>query len=69
MIQEITKAFILQTLKRHQKQLEGYGVRAIGLFGSYVRNEAGKNSDIDLLVDIQKEKKNISKLHVAQLLP
>lgn len=28
-----------------------------GLFGSYVRNEATFNSDVDLLVDINKSKK------------
>lgn len=53
----ITKDAVFQTLKAHQKQLEGYGVKEIGLFGSFVRNEATINSDIDLLVNIQREKK------------
>ncbi|MCW3106759.1 MAG: putative nucleotidyltransferase [Segetibacter sp.] len=57
MDREITKDSILQTLEAHQKQLEAYGVQEIGLFGSYVRNEATINSDIDLLVDIKKERK------------
>ena len=51
------KIHILQTLAAHQQQLSGYGVNQIGLFGSYVRNEANENSDIDLLVDIEKDKK------------
>jgi predicted nucleotidyltransferase len=54
---EITKDRILQTLQANQKQLEAFGVQEIGLFGSYVRNEATIDSDIDLLIDIQKEKK------------
>ena len=29
-----------------------YGVRVVGLFGSYVRGEQWRRSDIDLLVDI-----------------
>jgi len=29
-----------------------YGVRVVGLFGSYVRGEQRRRSDIDLLVDI-----------------
>lgn len=48
---------ILQSLADHKQQLLAYGVNQIGLFGSYVRNEATSDSDIDLLVDLQKEKK------------
>ena len=29
---------------------ERYGVASLGLFGSYVRNQAGPQSDLDLLV-------------------
>jgi uncharacterized protein len=51
------KDAILQTLVTHKQQLIAFGVNKIGLFGSYLRNEATEQSDIDLLVDIQKEKK------------
>jgi uncharacterized protein len=51
------KNIILNTLCDHQQQLRDFGVNQIGLFGSYVRNEATEKSDIDLLVDISKEKK------------
>ena len=44
-------------LNTHRQELQKYGVLEIGLFGSYTRNEATKESDIDLLVDIEKEKK------------
>src|SRR5258708_23657047 len=54
------KNAILQTLATHKLQLAGFGVNQIGLFGSYVRNEATENSDIDLLVDIQKDKKTFN---------
>jgi len=50
---------ILQILASHKQQLADYGVNQIGLFGSYVRNEATQNSDIDILVDIRKDKKNL----------
>lgn len=53
------KAVILQTLVDHQHQLADYGVTQIGLFGSYLRNEATEESDIDLLVNIQKDKKTL----------
>jgi predicted nucleotidyltransferase len=53
----ITKQQILQTLTSHSHELKAYGVEQIGLFGSHVRNEAKANSDIDLLVNINKSKK------------
>jgi predicted nucleotidyltransferase len=30
-----------------------YGVRTLGLFGSYVRNQQGPKSDIDILVEFE----------------
>ena len=51
------KDIILKTLADNYRQLEAYGVNHIGLFGSYLRNEATSDSDIDLLVDIRKDKK------------
>ena len=53
----LNKEAILQTIATHKKQLVGYGVIKIGLFGSFVRNQATDSSDIDFLVDIVKEKK------------
>lgn len=47
-------------ITNHKLQLADFGVRQIGLFGSYVRNEATENSDIDLLVDIRKDKKTFN---------
>jgi len=47
-------------LSANKQQLALYGVNRIGLFGSYVRNEMTPNSDIDLLVDIQKDKKTFN---------
>ncbi len=28
-----------------------YGIQSLGVFGSYARNEAGENSDIDICVE------------------
>ena len=47
---------ILNTLSRIKGLLSQYGVSRIGLFGSAVRGEAGKNSDIDILIDFQNDK-------------
>ena len=48
---------ILNTLASHQHQLNDFGVKEIGLFGSYISNNQQKESDIDLLVDLQPEMK------------
>jgi predicted nucleotidyltransferase len=46
-IDEIKKILI-----RHRRELRHkYRVKEIGVFGSYVRNEQEKKSDIDILVD------------------
>jgi predicted nucleotidyltransferase len=45
----MTKQTILNYLKEHKEEFQkNYGVEKIGLFGSYARDEATKNSDIDL---------------------
>lgn len=39
----------------HKRELKKkYGVKEIGIFGSYARKENGKNSDIDILVEIDR---------------
>lgn len=44
---------IEQVLKVYKRELkEKYGVKKIGIFGSYVKKENTKNSDIDILVEI-----------------
>ncbi len=48
---------ILDSLAKNSGRLKDYGVTRIGLFGSYVRDEAAPDSDVDLLVDIEKDKK------------
>jgi uncharacterized protein len=58
----INKEYILAALTVHQEELQKFGVKQVGLFGSFVRNEATDESDIDLLVDIAKEKKTIKNL-------
>ena len=45
---------ILRMLKEHREILRKYKAKRIGLFGSYVRGEQKKNSDIDFLVEFEK---------------
>ncbi|NJN76239.1 MAG: nucleotidyltransferase family protein [Synechococcaceae cyanobacterium RL_1_2] len=52
-----SKSDIFEQLKAHWEMLEGYGVRRCGLFGSFRRDEATPESDIDLLVVFEPELK------------
>jgi hypothetical protein len=47
----LTTEEIINLLKTNKDVLEKYKVKRIGLFGSYVRGEQKKKSDIDLVVE------------------
>ena len=47
------------TIEYNKNMLQSYGVKKIGLFGSYVHNQQNKNSDIDILVEFHANKKII----------
>ena len=50
----MTKEDILNYLTKHKKKFQReYEVEEIGLFGSYARNEATLNSDIDIFVQMK----------------
>lgn len=48
---KLTRASILRTLREHEAILRKYSVKRIGLFGSYVRNQPRRGSDVDFLVE------------------
>jgi len=52
-----TKAEVIARLQGQREQLRALGVAQLGLFGSFVRDEAGPDSDVDLLVDFQEGRK------------
>ena len=58
------KENILKTLSANSKDIKSYGAKRIGLFGSYVRDEQNPDSDIDFVVEFDKEKKAIKILFV-----
>ena len=57
-----TKEKIFELLKSHKRELSKFGIRNVGLFGSYIRNEQSSESDIDLLVDFDPDKENFDNL-------
>ncbi len=51
----MTQKQILDYLSTHKERFQKlYSVNKIGIFGSYARNEATPNSDIDIVVDLKK---------------
>lgn len=51
-------AEIFQTINNHRAELSMLGVSRIGLFGSAVRGELTKESDLDFLVEFRPGEKN-----------
>jgi hypothetical protein len=47
------KVVMLQMIREKQRELAArFTVRRIGLFGSFARNDAGPESDVDILVEL-----------------
>jgi uncharacterized protein len=49
----IEKRDVLSILHVHAEQIRELGVKRLGLFGSFVRNHARVDSDVDLLVEFE----------------
>lgn len=51
---------ILSLLKSHKQEImDRFGVVSIGLFGSYARDTAREDSDIDIAVEFEPERKTL----------
>ena len=48
-----TKEDILTRLRDQESQLRSLGVKRLGLFGSFVRQEQTRRSDVDVLVEFE----------------
>lgn len=44
---------VLAILASHQEKIKSFGVKSLALFGSVARNEAGPESDVDILVEFE----------------
>jgi uncharacterized protein len=50
----VRRSEALAILTRHRHELEGaFGVASLALFGSVARDEAGPDSDVDILVEFR----------------
>ena len=64
MIERKRDLFVL--LAKHQKQLEQFGVKRWGVFGSFARDQQNAGSDVDILVEFEPGKKSFDNfMHLA----
>ena len=64
-----TKTEVLEVLADHSLQLRKLGVRRVGLFGSFVRGEQTADSDVDLLVQFEPDRKTFDNfMQLSELL-
>jgi len=57
----MTKEYIINYLSEHKAEFsQKFGITKLGLFGSYARGEAKKNSDIDILIELEN---NLTDIH------
>jgi hypothetical protein len=52
-VKKLDSDTIIQTIRRSRKQVKGYGVKRIGLFGSYANGKPNPESDVDILVEFE----------------
>lgn len=48
-----TKEHIISAIKSKESEISKYGIKSVGLFGSYARDEQSEESDIDILIDFE----------------
>lgn len=46
---------VIEVLRLHEAELRSRGIRHLSIFGSVARNQAGPESDVDLLADLDPE--------------
>jgi len=63
----LSKDQILAYCREHKQEFaQIYGVRSMGLFGSIVRDELHESSDIDIVIEMFPDKKNLTNFFALQ---
>jgi len=64
-----TRQQIFSQIQDHRAQLKALGIKRLGLFGSFVRDDARLDSDVDILVEFEPGHKTFDNfMHLAFLL-
>ena len=53
----LTKESIISSIRESRARLTSLGIKAIGLFGSFAKGDSSSESDVDILVEFDPEKK------------
>ena len=51
-----SRADVLRVLRAHEAELRAMGIERLSLFGSFARDEAGPDSDVDLLATMDRDR-------------
>ena len=57
-MENLNRNIIISRLVRNEKNIKKFGVIKVGLFGSFQVGQENEDSDIDILVEFQKDKNN-----------
>ena len=52
-----TRDKVVELIEGHIEDIKAFGVRRLGLFGSFARGESNQTSDVDILVEFDPESK------------
>ena len=58
----MTKAELFSLIADNSKPLQDFGVKRLGIFGSFVKGEVKDSSDVDFLIEIEKDFKTLKNL-------
>lgn len=62
------KSEVITRLREHESRMRELGVRRVGLFGSFVRDEATSESDVDILVEFEPGRKTFDRFMALSFL-
>jgi len=54
----LNKKITMKSLQDNLDAIKGYGIRRIGVFGSFIRSSQDEKSDVDILVEFYPGKKS-----------
>jgi len=54
----LNKKIIMKSLQDNPDEIKSYGIRRIGVFGSFIRSSQDEKSDVDILVEFYPGKKS-----------
>ena len=59
MPEEISHVDPINIIREKREDIKKYGVKKIGIFGSYTRGEDTEGSDIDILIEFELREKDL----------